>query len=62
MRIANQSIRRGWFQSVSDLKRQINTFVDHYNQHSKPFQWAATADSILAKLERICKVIDGTQH
>ena len=60
--ITNQSIRRGSFQSVSDLKRQINTFVDNYNQHPKPFKWAATADSILAKLERICKVINGTQH
>ncbi len=60
--ITNQSIRRGSFQSVSDLKRQINTFVDNYNQHPKPFKWAATADSILAKLERVCKVINGTQH
>jgi putative transposase len=60
--ITNQSIRRGSFQSVSDLKRQINTFVDIYNQHPKPFKWAATADSILAKLERLCKVINGTQH
>ena len=29
--ITNQSIRRGSVQSVSDLKRQINTFVDNYN-------------------------------
>jgi transposase len=60
--ITNQSIRRGSFQSVSDLKRQINAFVDNYNQHPKPFKWTATAGSILAKLERICKVINGTQH
>lgn len=60
--ITNQSIRRGSFQSVSDLKRQIKAFVENYNQHPKPFKWTATADSILAKLERICKVINGTQH
>jgi len=60
--ITNQSIRRGSLQSVSDLKRQINAFVDNYNQHPKPFKWTATADSILAKLERICKVINGTRH
>ncbi|MFZ3390977.1 IS630 family transposase [Buttiauxella gaviniae] len=60
--ITNQAIRRGSFQSVTDLKRQINAFVDHYNQHPKPFMWTATAESILAKLERLCKVINGTQH
>ena len=60
--ITNQSIRRGSFQSVNDLKRHINMFVENYNQHPKPFKWIATADSILAKVERICKVINGTQH
>jgi len=60
--ITNQSIRRGSFQSVGDLKRQIKTFVDSYNQHPRPFKWTATVDSILAKVERICKVINGTQH
>ena len=28
----------------------------------RPFMWTATAQSILAKLERLCKVINGTQH
>lgn len=60
--ITNQAIRRGSFDSVTDLKRQINAFVDNYNQHPKPFMWTATAESILAKLERLCKVINGTQH
>jgi transposase len=60
--ITNQSIRRGSFQSVTELKRQIKAFADNYNQHPRPFKWTATADSILAKLERICKVINGTQH
>lgn len=60
--ITNQSIRRGSFQSVRDLIRQIKEFVDNYNQHPKPFKWTATAESILAKLERLCKVINGTRH
>jgi len=60
--ITNQAIRRGSFESVTDLKRQINAFVDNYNQHPRPFMWTATAESILAKLERLCKVINGTQH
>ncbi len=60
--ITNQAIRRGSFDSVTDLKRKINEFVEHYNQHPRPFMWTATAESILAKLERLCKVINGSQH
>ena len=60
--ITQRAIRRGSFDSVPDLKRKINEFVKHYNQHPKPFMWTATADSILAKLERLGKVICGTPH
>jgi transposase len=60
--ITNQAIRRGSFDSVIDLKRKIGEFVEHYNQHPRPFMWTATAESILAKLERLCKVINGTAH
>ncbi len=60
--ITQQAIRRGSFRSVADLKRQIRTFVDHYNEHPMPFMWTATADSILAKLERLSKVISDTEH
>jgi transposase len=60
--ITNQAIRRGSFDSVTDLKRKISTFVEQYNQHPRPFTWTATAESIFAKLERLCKVINGTRH
>lgn len=60
--ITTQAIRRGSFDSVADLKRRIDEFVKHYNQHPKPFMRTATAESILAKIERLCKVINGTRH
>ena len=60
--ITQKAIRRGTFRSVKDLIDKIKLFVDRYNKNSKPFMWVATADSILAKLERLCKVISGTQH
>ncbi|MCK4414604.1 MAG: IS630 family transposase, partial [Candidatus Eisenbacteria sp.] len=37
-------------------------FVRAYNLQSEPFVWTATADSILQKLERLCKAIAGTRH
>ncbi|AUJ11640.1 transposase [Xanthomonas oryzae pv. oryzae] len=45
---------------LAALKRKINAFVEQYNQNPRPFKWTATADSILAKIERFCKVINGT--
>ncbi len=60
--ITQRAMRRGSFDSVADLKRKINAFVEHYNQNPRPFKWTATADSILAKIERLCKVINGTRH
>ncbi|MCZ7565570.1 MAG: IS630 family transposase [Fimbriimonadaceae bacterium] len=60
--ITQRAIRRGSFSSVTDLRRQIERFVVEWNQHPKPFVWTATAQSILAKLERLGKVICGTQH
>jgi transposase len=60
--ITHQSIRRGSFRSVQELVQKIDAFVAHYNLHPRPFKWTATADSILAKLERLSKVICGTPH
>ncbi len=60
--ITQRAIRRGTFRSVHDLVAKIDTFVQHYNRHRHPFVWTATADSILAKIDRLCKAIAGTAH
>jgi hypothetical protein len=60
--ITQQSIRRGSFRNVKELVQRIDTYVKHHNHHASPFQWTATADSILGKIERLSKVISGTQH
>jgi putative transposase len=60
--ITDKAIRRGSFRSVKELTAKINHFVTQYNQNCKPFMWTATADSILAKLERLCTRINGTAH
>jgi len=60
--ISDKAIRRGSFPSVRDLVAKIDHFVTHYNQTCKPFVWTATADSILAKLQRLCSRINGTEH
>jgi putative transposase len=60
--ISDKTIRRGSFHSVRDLIAKIDHFVTHHNQTCKPFVWTATADSILAKLDRLCSRINGTEH
>jgi putative transposase len=60
--ITDKAIRRGSFRSVKDLITKIDHFVAHYNQNCKPFMWTATADSIIAKLQRLCVRISGTGH
>ena len=60
--ITQKAIRRGTFRSVKDLVDKIKRFFDQYNNNSKPSMWSATADSILTKIERLCKGIAGTVH
>ena len=60
--ITQQAIRRGSFSNVKELTRKINAFVEHYNAQASPFVWVATAESILHKIQRLCKVISGTHH
>jgi putative transposase len=60
--ITDKAIRRGSFGSVKQLIQRIDQFVAHYNQDCKPFIWTADADSILAKLQRLCERINGTGH
>ena len=60
--ITQQAIRRGSFRTVRELVGKIDAYVAHYNTYKRPFVWTATADSIFDKLQRICKLINGTQH
>lgn len=60
--ITQRAIRRGTFRSVPDLAAKIDRFVHTYNPKAHPFAWTATADSIFAKIERLCHAIAGTAH
>ena len=60
--ITQRAIRRGSFRSVKELTGKIDQFVSTYNKGAKPFKWVATADSILAKIDRLCQRISGTPH
>ena len=61
-RITQQAIRRGTFRSVKELVEKIDQYVRASNTYAQPFVWTATADSIFAKVQRLCERISGTAH
>jgi putative transposase len=60
--ITERQIRRASFVSAKDLVEKIDAFVQAYNAKAKPFVWTATSQTILEKVERLCKAICGTGH
>jgi transposase len=57
----NKAIRRGVFLSVADLQASIQSFLEAWNQHPKPFVWTATVESIQEKLTRCRRTLEQIQ-
>jgi putative transposase len=60
--ITRRAIRRASFRQVRELVRRIERYRQQANLHAQPFVWTATADSILAKIKRLCEAISRTGH
>ncbi|GAC1609395.1 MAG: hypothetical protein NVS3B26_10460 [Mycobacteriales bacterium] len=50
--LTDKNLRHGIFGSVPDLIASIETYLAASNDNPKPYVWTATAESILAKVER----------
>jgi transposase len=50
--LTDKNLRRGIFGSVPDLIASIETYLAASNADPKPYVWTATAESILAKVQR----------
>ena len=48
--ITRQAIRRGSFRSVRELTAAIGAFIDHRNEHPRPFAWTKDTDEILTSI------------
>lgn len=53
--LTDKKIRRGIYRSVTALRDDITSFIDHHNADPKPFRWTKSADDILASIERFCR-------
>jgi len=54
-------LRRGVFRDVMELVTAIDDYVDHHNQHPKPFIWTPTATDILEKVKRARRALVNVQ-
>jgi len=61
-KITTQRIRRGTFENVRALETAIEAYLNHHNDHGKPFVWTATADAIIDKVKRFCQRTSETRH
>ncbi len=59
--ITNKAIRRGAFESVTELVNTINDYLKLHNRDAKPFKWTASAESIIDKVNR-CRTINDSEH
>lgn len=50
--LTDKNLRRGIFPSVPDLIASIESYLNAHNADPTPYTWTATAESILAKVER----------
>jgi transposase len=50
--LTDKRLRRGVFTSVADLTAAITRWAEHWNLDPKPFIWKATAEDIIAKVQR----------
>ena len=51
--ITRRKIRRGVFKSVAELEKAIRAYIQDHNGQAKPFVWTKSAETILAKLNRL---------
>ena len=56
--LTKRQLKRGVFRSVTDLHAAINRFLEHHNDHAKPFQWVAEPDKIIAAVRRGHQVLN----
>ena len=57
--ITDKAVRSGTFASVADLERAIEEFLQAWNKNPKPFVWTASIESIMEKVQRAGRTLEG---
>jgi transposase len=59
--ISEDCIREGSFESVGELVKAINAYLDNRNSQPKPYRWKAKGADILAKIHRARLALHNTE-
>jgi transposase len=59
--LTQNRLRRGVFRDVEELVTAIGNYIDHHNEHPKPFIWTARAADILEKVKRARRTLHTRQ-
>jgi transposase len=60
--LTTKKLRRATHRSVAELRRDINNWVEHWNDNPRPFVWRKTADEILDNLASYLQRINDSRH
>jgi hypothetical protein len=52
--LTTRKLRRSTHRSVTELKADVEAWIDAWNDEPKPFVWTKTADEILDNLANYC--------
>lgn len=56
--LTEKNLRRGIFHNVPELIVSIESYTAVHNENPTPYVWTATAESILAKIQRARTALD----
>jgi hypothetical protein len=60
--LTNRKLRRSAHRSVTELKADVQAWINAWNENPKPFVWTKTADEILETLAAYCQRINDSRH
>ena len=60
--LTTKKLRRSTHRCVAELRRDINDWVEHWNNNPRPFVWRKTADQILDTLASYLQRINDSRH
>ena len=60
--LTDRQLRRGVHDSVAALERDIQAWIDQWNENPQPFTWTKTAEEILESLARFFRRISDAGH
>jgi transposase len=60
--LTTKKLRRSTHRCVAELRQDIDNWVEHWNEHPRPFVWRKTADEILDNLAKYLQRINDSRH